>query len=106
MMSSLISSISHGLQRADNNKNRLKKHGSCIAYCFEQNDVQQRLDETMYLRETLDRTKDRLHQEKRLNDNIKKKKTFHLENEKGPFVTNRSHACPPDDLLAKVLFHI
>ena len=56
----------------------------------------------MYLRETLDRTKDRLHQEKRLNDNIKTKKTFHLENERGPFVTNRRHACPPDDLLAKV----
>ena len=56
----------------------------------------------MYLLETLDRTKDRLHQEKRLNDNIKTKKTFHLENERGPFVTNRRHACPPDDLLAKV----
>ena len=60
----------------------------------------------MYLRATLDRTKDRLHQEKRLNDAIKKKKTFHLENEKGPFVTDRRHACPPDDLLAKVKMNV
>ena len=64
--------------------------------------MQARLDETMYLRASLDKTKETLHQEKRLNDAIKKKKTFHLENEKGPFVTNRRHACPPDDLLAKV----
>ena len=66
--------------------------------------MQARLDETMYLRASLDKTKETLHQEKRLNDSIKKKKTFHLENEKGPFVMNRRHACPPDDLLAKVSY--
>ncbi|XP_050412861.2 forkhead-associated domain-containing protein 1 isoform X1 [Patella vulgata] len=46
------------------------------------NDVQGRSEETIYLRECLNRTKDRLEQEKRLNKAIKEKKTFHLENER------------------------
>ncbi|ESP04573.1 hypothetical protein LOTGIDRAFT_237318 [Lottia gigantea] len=46
------------------------------------NDVQGRSEETMYLRECLNRTKERLNQEIRLNKAIKEKKTFHLENER------------------------
>ncbi|XP_076472466.1 forkhead-associated domain-containing protein 1-like [Babylonia areolata] len=45
-------------------------------------DVQSRAEESQYLRETLNRTRDKLNQEKRLNHAIKEKKTFHLENER------------------------
>ncbi|XP_013409722.1 forkhead-associated domain-containing protein 1-like [Lingula anatina] len=64
------------------------------------NDVISKLDETQYLRESLNRTRDRLDQEKRLNSAIKQKKTYHMENEK-PEPKWSKHRCPPDDIFGK-----
>ncbi|XP_067659401.1 forkhead-associated domain-containing protein 1-like [Haliotis asinina] len=47
-----------------------------------QNDIRMQSQESELLRESLNRTRDKLNQEKRLNTAIKQKKTFHLENER------------------------
>ncbi|XP_041377667.1 forkhead-associated domain-containing protein 1-like isoform X2 [Gigantopelta aegis] len=55
-------------------------------------------EESQYLRESLNRTRDRLNQEKRLNAAIKQKKTFHLENERLHLDrTPHSSRCHPED---------
>ncbi|XP_064642257.1 forkhead-associated domain-containing protein 1-like [Lineus longissimus] len=62
-------------------------------------DVRGKAEETQYLRESLARTRNQLDQEKRLNNAIKQKKTFHLEqNEKKQYP---KHACPPEDIFGK-----
>ncbi|OPL20662.1 hypothetical protein AM593_02726, partial [Mytilus galloprovincialis] len=63
-------------------------------------DIKNRTEETHYLRESLNRTRDRLDQERRLNSAIKQRKTFHLENEKA-HIRPPSHRCPPEDIFGK-----
>ena len=64
------------------------------------NDVKSRTEESHYLRESLNRTRDRLDQERRLNTAIKQRKTFHLENERA-HIRPASHRCPPEDIMGK-----
>lgn len=64
------------------------------------NDIKNRTEESHYLRESLNRTRERLDQERRLNTAIKQKKTFHLENER-PHIRPASHRCPPEDIMGK-----
>lgn len=68
------------------------------------NDIRSRSEESEYLRESLNRTRDRLNQEKRLNTAIKQKKTFHLENERAHLQNNARghHHCPVEDPRAGV----
>ncbi|GFO36050.1 forkhead-associated domain-containing protein 1 [Plakobranchus ocellatus] len=68
------------------------------------NDIRSRSEESEYLRESLNRTRDRLNQEKRLNTAIKTKKTFHLENESNHLSNKnyRGHHCPIEDPKATV----
>ncbi|CAL1541605.1 unnamed protein product [Lymnaea stagnalis] len=68
------------------------------------NDIRSRSEESEYLRESLNRTRDRLNQEKRLNTAIKQKKTFHLENERAHLQNNGKghHHCPVEDPRAAV----
>lgn len=54
----------------------------CLIFKKKQHDVRSRTEEAQYLRESLQRTKDRLDQEKRLNTNIKTKKVCNKENYK------------------------
>ncbi|CAC5400757.1 unnamed protein product [Mytilus coruscus] len=63
-------------------------------------DIKNRTEETHYLRESLNKTRDRLDQERRLNSAIKQRKTFHLENEKA-HIRPPSHRCPPEDIFGK-----
>ncbi|KAK3583389.1 hypothetical protein CHS0354_040353 [Potamilus streckersoni] len=65
-------------------------------------EVRDKSEESQYLRETLNRTKERLDQEKRLNKAIKQRKTFHLENESAhlhrPLSASRHKiTCQPED---------
>ncbi|XP_033764191.1 LOW QUALITY PROTEIN: forkhead-associated domain-containing protein 1-like [Pecten maximus] len=69
-------------------------------------DVKTKAEETQYLRESLNRTRDRLDQEKRLNTAIKQRKTFHLENERAHIPSTRpgsysSHKCSNIDIMGK-----
>ncbi|XP_069112463.1 forkhead-associated domain-containing protein 1-like isoform X2 [Argopecten irradians] len=69
-------------------------------------DVKTKAEETQYLRESLNRTRDRLDQEKRLNTAIKQRKTFHLENERAHIPSSRpgsysSHKCGSVDMMGK-----
>ncbi|XP_021372851.1 forkhead-associated domain-containing protein 1-like isoform X2 [Mizuhopecten yessoensis] len=69
-------------------------------------DVKTKAEETQYLRESLNRTRDRLDQEKRLNTAIKQRKTFHLENERAHIPSARSatyssHNCGSTDIMGK-----
>ncbi|XP_012938501.1 forkhead-associated domain-containing protein 1 [Aplysia californica] len=69
------------------------------------NDVRSRAEESQYLRESLNRTRDRLNQEKRLNSAIKQKKTFHLENERSHLsdsTTYKGRHCKVEDPKAEV----
>ncbi|RUS91056.1 hypothetical protein EGW08_001184 [Elysia chlorotica] len=68
------------------------------------NDIRSRSEESEYLRESLNRTRDRLNQEKRLNSAIKSKRTFHLENESNHLSNknSRGHHCPVEDPKATV----
>ena len=53
----------------------------CCCCCFFaqfQNDIRSRSEESEYLRESLNRTRDRLNQEKRLNTAIKSKKVSEI----------------------------
>ena len=67
-----------------------------------QTDVRTKTEESQYLRETLQRTKDKLEQEKRLNSAIKHKKTFHLENEGVSRGGWPRHQCQPEDMFGDV----
>ncbi|CAH1772597.1 unnamed protein product [Owenia fusiformis] len=75
-----------------------KKHGQVEGL---ENDVRGRTEEAQYLRESLNRTRDRLEQEKRLNSAIKQRKTFHLEQEKVHQQSYAKHHCPPEDIFGK-----
>ena len=79
------------------------KH-SLFYYISFQSDVRSRTEETQYLRESLQKTRERLEQERRLNSAIKQKKTFHLENEKAHCGVWPKHKTPEEDIFGKVKF--
>ncbi|XP_046360042.2 forkhead-associated domain-containing protein 1-like isoform X3 [Haliotis rufescens] len=62
-----------------------------------ENDMRMHSQESELLRESLNRTRDRLNQEKRLNTAIKQKKTFHLENERAHLMPRPGSARKTED---------
>ncbi|CAH1240697.1 FHAD1 [Branchiostoma lanceolatum] len=61
-------------------------------------EAQEKSDETRYLRESLQRTREQLDSEKRLNTAIKQRKTFHLEEATVQSQAWPKHRCPPEDI--------